>query len=515
VRALFLLLFLLGWESNALAVDDPFTPYLNSVPTVAQSLSQTNSGAGASAITTRELTLSSRGGANTIFGIEVFPQQAGVYPGLLLLHGGGSHAEDLRGMAVEYAQRGYVALAVDLPGICGTGNTPNSSGPWKTRPGGEGPRFDIASGPQNSTLVDAEVAGLEAFNWLRSQTNVDPNAMGVTGFSWGGYSTTMLSGLVGNKIKAAYAVFGCGFYEKGSFWKDIIAAMPEVDRNVWLMYLDAGRRAPQIKGAYFLEAETNDTFFWPEAAGATIEAAGGAKNHVWGPNLNHNQLPAGPAMQRLFFDYHLKGVGSPFATVWVSRIEPQTDGRKKVTANVNLPSGVTVRSAQLYYSEQSSDWQHRVWSPIDAPPEAGAYSAMISKDLADKQINFYVLVTDSRMAATASAMFDSSSVVLPADGGAEGGDASSVEVAPPDATASNPPVTSGPIADAGANAVMGEAGSTNESSAPGASPAGADNGCACRTTPVRSAPHNAFALLLAAGALVARRRRRSRLGWSH
>ena len=253
----------------------------------------------------------------------------------------------------------------------------------------------------------------------------------------GRLSTTMLSGILGSKIKASYAVFGCGFYEKGSFWKDILAAMSPADRDVWLTYLDAGRRAPQIQGAYFLEAETNDTYFWPEAAGATIEAAGGPKNHVWGPNLNHNQLPSGPAMQKIFFDYHLKGIGNSFATVRVSRIETQTAG-KKVTIEVNVPNGVTIRSAQLYYSEQNADWQHRVWSAIDAPLEAGAYGATIPKVLADKSLNFYALVTDSRMVATSSAMFDSSSVILAADAGVAGSDAGTVDATSEDVAAPNP-----------------------------------------------------------------------------
>jgi MYXO-CTERM domain-containing protein len=347
------------------------------------------------------------------------------------------------------------------------------------------------------------VADIEAFNWLRLQTNVNPNAVGVTGFSWGGYSTTMISGLLGSKIKAAYAVFGCGFYDKGSFWKDIVAAMPEVDRNVWLMYLDAGRRAPQIKGAYFLEGETNDTFFWPEAVGATIDAAGGPKNHVWGPNLNHNQLPAGPAMQRLFFDYHLKGVGNPFAEVQVVRIETDADGSKKITAGVQAPNGVSIRSVQLYYSEQSSDWQHRMWIAIDAPSAGGAYTAIIPKDLAAKRINFYVLATDSRMAATASAMFDSSSVILEMDGG----DAGPSSVASPDAAAPSPPDAQAPSTDGAAITVSNDSGTAGPNSMVGSAPAAEDSGCACSATVPRAVSRHAFAALLALGALLARRRR--------
>lgn len=406
-----LLSLILARLALAATVEDPFTPFLASIPPITQTLSQVNSGAGSAAITTRKFIFSSRNAANTVYGILVYPQAAGTYPGILVLHGGGGDAETVAGVAASFAQRGYVALAIDLPGIAGTTNTPNTNGPWKSRPLGEAPRFDVSGGPQTSMLVDAEVAGLEGFNLLRSQTDVKPEAMGITGYSWGGYSTTLLTGLLGDKVKAAYAVFGCGFYDKGSFWKDMIAAMPAADRDVWLQYLDAGRRAPNIRAAYFLEGETNDTYFWPEAVGATLDAViAPNKNHAWGPNLNHNQMAAGGTMQRLHFDYYLKGLGNAFATVEVKNIAAQPDGGKKIGFDVKLPSGVVVDSARLWYSEVKPDWQSRVWVPINAKSETGsAYSAILPADIAAKQVNYYVLVTDTRTVATASSMYNSAS----------------------------------------------------------------------------------------------------------
>jgi dienelactone hydrolase len=409
-------LFLLALP--VLAVDDPFVPFLTSIPPITQTLSQVNSGSGPAAITTKKFTFSSRNTVNTVYGVLVYPQAAGTYPGILVLHGGGSNAEGVAGVAAGFAQRGYVALAIDLPGIAGTTNTPNTLGPWKSRPLGEAPRFDVSGGPQTSMLVDAEVAGLEAFNLLRSQTNVKAESMGITGYSWGGYSTTFLTGLLGDKVKAAYAVFGCGFYDKGSSWKALIAAMPAADRDVWLKYIDAGRRAPDIKAAYFLEGETNDTYFWPEAVGATLDAITAPnKNHTWGPNLNHNQMPAGPTMQRLHFDHYLKGLGSAFATVEVKTIAAQPDGGKKIGFEVKLPANVVVDSARLFYSEVKPDWQTRVWLslvaiPEASNPEAGSvsnYSATLPAAEAAKQINYYAYVTDTRTAATASAMYNSAS----------------------------------------------------------------------------------------------------------
>lgn len=203
------------------AQTDPFVRYFNNIPSIIQTLSKTDSGSGSNVITVSKFIFSSRDKTNSVYAIMARPQQAGHYPAILFLHGGGSRAEDLYGRVMEYAKRGYVTMAIDQPGICNSGKAVNSEGPWKTRPQGEAPRFDMSGGPQTSTLADAEIAGLEAFNLLASQPGVDVNNIGITGFSWGGYSTTMLAGLLGKKVKAAYAVFGCGFYDQGSFWKDI------------------------------------------------------------------------------------------------------------------------------------------------------------------------------------------------------------------------------------------------------------------------------------------------------
>ncbi|MDB5104430.1 MAG: hypothetical protein JWP91_2119 [Fibrobacteres bacterium] len=388
------------------AAADPFAEFLTSMPATTTTLSTTASGSGAQAITTRKFTFPSRKGANTVYGILASPQAAGAYPGILVLHGGGSNAETLIGMTADYAQRGYVALAIDLPGICGTANTPNSTGPWKSRPLGEAPRFEVVPGPEKSTLVDAEVAGLEAFNWLRAQPNVKPDAMGITGFSWGGYSTTMLSGLLGAKVKAAYSVFGCGYYDKGSNWKSLIAGLAPADRDVWLANLDAGRRAPDIKAAFFLEGETNDTYFWPEAVAATLDAIpSAAKNHVWGPNLNHTQLPEGPAMQRIWFDFHLKGTGGGFPKVSLIGRETAPGQGRKITMKVDAVPGVPISKVELHYSETGADWQSRKWTAIAAQAGAeGVYTAVIPDSLSARTLDYYGMATDSRKVSTGSLM---------------------------------------------------------------------------------------------------------------
>ncbi len=392
-------------------VEDPFVPFINSVPLVHEVISTTNTIFGSTPITVKKLTFSSKNNANTVYAIMAYPMAAGTYPGIMFLHGGGGNAESVAGYVNNFASLGYVAIACDLPGICGSDNTPNTTGPFKTRPVGEAPRFDVGIGAGNSILVDAEVAAMEAFNFLKTQSNVDSTKMGVSGFSWGGYSTTMVSGLLRDKVKAAYAVFGCGYYEKGSFWKTMIEGLSDTDRNTWLTYLDAGRRAPNITAPYFLEAASNDTYFWPEAVKNTLDAIPGTKNHTWGPNLNHSPVPSSITMMKNYFNYYLKDSGYPFANVTISSAIADEEGNGIISIDVNIPSEVSISKAQLYYSVPTSNWQSRNWIPLTAVlVSENKYSVSLPVDIVNQNVDYYAYVKDSRTIVTSSYMYNTSNV---------------------------------------------------------------------------------------------------------
>ncbi len=397
--------------TGVFANDDPFLAYCNSIPTIKRVISEESMGDYPNRIVVRKFIFNSRDHINEVYGIMAVPAGEGVFPAILFLHGGGGNAETVYGLVVDYARRGYVTMAIDLPGLCGANNTPYTNGIWKTvekEKGMEEARI-VGDHVEKSTLVDAEVAGMEAINYLTAQSKVNASKIGIIGFSWGGYSTTMLSGLMGGKVKAAYAVYGCGFYEKGSFWLKWIDALPEKDRQAWLTYLDAGRRAPAIKAAYFIEAASNDTFFWPPAVMATLKAIPGEKNHVWGVNLNHKQLPSANLMQQLYFDYHLKGVGKPFSKVSVLSIEKQKDGGKKVIISVDIPEGVGLASVKLYHSREpeSKKWQEREWREITAGQiSQNTFVVILPKNEVDLKVDFFISAEDNRGVITSCDIYN-------------------------------------------------------------------------------------------------------------
>jgi dienelactone hydrolase len=396
---------------------DPLKLYLDSIPTVSEVISTTNSGSGDAAITTQRFTFKSKNSVNTVYGIMAYPQAVGVYPGIMMYHGGGGTAESLLGQVQSYAALGYVTLAIDEPGIASiTGSSSYSTGPWKSVVIGEGPKLNVVGGIQNSTVYDAVVASLQAFNFLSAQTNVDANKMGITGTSWGGYLTTMTSGLLGSRVKAAYSSFGCGFYDTGSFWSELIAAMPADYRSDWLTYLDAGRRANAITAPYFIEEPTNDTYFWPEAVSSTLRAIPGTKNHVCLANLNHVLMPTSAAMKKLYMNYYLKGVGSPFGTISITGSEAKSDGSVELTMTASLPDGVALSSVKVYYSEPNASWPLRTWVEMIPTLVSGTtYKATLSSVLVNQKVNYYAQLTDSRQVETSSEIMKASVSLQTAD----------------------------------------------------------------------------------------------------
>jgi hypothetical protein len=100
---------------------DPFLPYLeDKAPEIIREVP--DSGEPPAGVTLRRVVFLSRRAPSAdgvipseIFAVIATPKAPGKHPGMLVLHGGGGSAE--LDKAIAWAQRGYVAVAPDLPGI--------------------------------------------------------------------------------------------------------------------------------------------------------------------------------------------------------------------------------------------------------------------------------------------------------------------------------------------------------------------------------------------------------------
>ncbi len=158
-----------------------------------------------------------KGQATRVFAYYAPPQGVdGPAPGVVLVHGGGGTA--FRQWAYWWGQRGYHAIAMDLADRGEDRNKLPSGGPDQ---GAEQKFDDISLGVKNAWTYHAVADVIRATTVLRSMPGVDPERIGMTGISWGGYLTSILVG-VEPRIQAAVPVYGCGFIYQNSPWVENI-----------------------------------------------------------------------------------------------------------------------------------------------------------------------------------------------------------------------------------------------------------------------------------------------------
>lgn len=395
---------------DSIRVNDPFAPYLNGkAPAIIKVFSDSTG----ETVKVRKLLFRSRdvqtsGGVvpTEIYTAIIRPVAPGHYPGLLVLHGGGGTAEIDK--SIKWAQQGYIVVTLDLPGIADPKKAPLSSGHWKTFAYGTH-RFTAAPEITSSTIFDAVLAALQGLYLLHDQPGVLKNRIGVTGISWGGYMTTMLSGLAAPLISASFSSYGAGYYDSGSTFLKDLDTMPPAERAAWLQYLDAGRRAKNMAAPYFIAAASNDNWFWPPAVMTTLQASDAPNNHFFAANANHTApVPGGNGsrqktgtmeMELVYFNYYLKGTGLPLPVISNEEALPgilQAD--PGITVQFYLESKTNITTATVYYSTDTS-WTKRKWIACNAQPvkqRSGWYQATLPAAASGKGSWWFAVAADER-----------------------------------------------------------------------------------------------------------------------
>src|SRR5439155_3113860 len=85
---------------------------------------------------------------------------------------------------------------------------------------------------------------IKGVSLLRSLPEVDPERIGVTGISWGGYLTCIVAGL-DQRLKVAVPVYGCGHIHENSAWNKTFAGLPEGQRSRWIENWEPSRYIDQ------------------------------------------------------------------------------------------------------------------------------------------------------------------------------------------------------------------------------------------------------------------------------
>jgi dienelactone hydrolase len=161
-------------------------------------------------------TLSYKGKPTRAFAYMGIPKSDKPVPAMVLVHGGGGKA--FYEWVKIWNNRGYAAISMSLEG-----HMPDSNGEGKLPHDYSGPsrvgRFDDVDLPLDEQWMYHAVSDIMiGHSLLESLPEVDADRIGITGISWGGILSSLMSGL-DTRLKCAIPVYGCGYlYEsKGNF----------------------------------------------------------------------------------------------------------------------------------------------------------------------------------------------------------------------------------------------------------------------------------------------------------
>ena len=188
--------------------------------------------------------------------------------------------------------------------------------------------------------------------------DVDPDRIGLTGISWGGYLACIVSGL-DDRLKFVVPVYGCGFLGDNSVWKPEIDKLGEGGRR-WLELWDPSHYLPLGKAPKLWVTGTNDFAYPLDSLQKSYRAAGGPSTLCVRLRMPHGHGPAGEGPEEIhaFADSILKG-GPPLAEV-------STIVRDGLTIRAAFAGSSPVASAQLLYTKADGSWPDRLWETAEA-----------------------------------------------------------------------------------------------------------------------------------------------------
>lgn len=313
--------------------------------------------------------LSFRGRPTRVFAYLGLPDTATgqKLPGMVLVHGGGgtAYAEWVR----LWTARGYAAIAMDT-----CGQLPQQHGGEPVRhelggPSGWGGWGQLDWPREDQWTYHAVADALLAHSLLRSLPQVDPERIGVTGISWGGYLTCIIAG-VDRRLKLAMPVYGCGHYLDTQFAANV-REQGQVGAERWLQWWDPANYLKHARLPMLWVTGTNDFAYWLPALQKSYRSAPGPHTLCVTLRMGHSHTDGWtPEELYVFADWVLRGgVPLPHITGW---------GREGDAAWVTFESRTAIQRAELLYTcSCDAQWPEREWFALPAHVRVGRATATL------------------------------------------------------------------------------------------------------------------------------------------
>jgi len=280
---------------------------------------------------------------------------------MVLIHGGGgtAFAEWVR----LWNSRGYGAIALDTVGTVPENSTANTWNPKRARhdhsgPAGWGDFQSVDKDPRDQWPYHAVAAVILAHSWLRAQPEVDPKRIGVTGISWGGYLTSIVSSL-DPRFRFAAPVYGCGFLGEDSAWLKQFASLGPQRAARWLELWDPSVYLPRNRIPMLWVTGTNDNAYPMGSHQKSYRLPTGPRSLAIRVRMPHNHRDgAHPKEIFAMADALLNHRAA------LPRILKQEIREGQVSAEFR--AATPIAKAELNYTRDSGPWPQRHWETVPA-----------------------------------------------------------------------------------------------------------------------------------------------------
>jgi len=325
-----------------------------------------------------------------------FPESDTPVPAMVLVHGGGGTA--FHEWVKIWNDRGYAAISMSLEG-----HMPNDEGEGKLSHEYSGPsrvgRFDDVDLPLEEQWMYHAVSDIMiGHSLLESFPQVDAHRIGITGISWGGILSSLMSGL-DTRLKCAMPVYGCGYlYEsKGHFGEHGSATAEFREKK---KYWDPSRQFAGGSVPTLWVNSDSDGHFSFNCTSHCFETTSERAFMTIHPSMRHGHYPGwspeGVPEIYAFADYILKGKPSG-----LGRITTQPSGRNvKLTYASEFPiteASVYYLDEELTYRKVTPEAKHAgpgVWQIMSAQVNTSTQEVYVQ--LPESVMTYYVNLKDSR-----------------------------------------------------------------------------------------------------------------------
>ncbi len=286
--------------------------------------------------------------------IKTGRNQGNRFPGVVLISGGSQPA--MSEWVERWAHEGYAAITCDYGntrGVEGRGPAPET---LEERLAGI---YDsIAYGPRAVRAYRTASIAILAHSLLLSFPEVEKNKTAVTGISWGGFQTCIVSG-IDNRFKAAAPVYGCAFHDEIIFKKYLDNNMNKAGKKLWMSKIDPKNylvfsQCPTL----FINGNTDGCFDIIPFDKTTKLIPEKNRYLRITPNMGHDH-PLGwrPKEIATFFNSVFDG-GIPLPKITGYEVEDSV-------ISFSYESPLTLKQARFYYSSDTIHInQDRIWESV-------------------------------------------------------------------------------------------------------------------------------------------------------